>query len=64
MDTGLMTASDKLMYEMRQSTDEGKDISRYEGMMKEILALAPGAEKETRSLRCLDWMATPLPRED
>ena len=64
MDTGLITASDKLMYEMRQSTDEGKDISRYEGMMKEILALAPGAEKETRSLRCLDWMATLLPRED
>ena len=64
MDTGLMTASDKLIYEMRQSGDEGKDISRYESVMKQILALPPGEEKEERSLRCLDWMATLSPRED
>lgn len=64
MDVGLMTASDKLVYEMRQSRDEGKDISRYEAIMKEIIALPAGAEKEARSQRCLDWMATLSPAEN
>ena len=64
MDIGLMTASDKLKYEMRQSRDEGKDISRYEQIMKEIVALPAGEEKEARSLRCLDWMATLSPAQD
>lgn len=49
---------------MRQSKDEGKDISRYEAIMKEIIALPAGAEKEARSLRCLDWMATLSPAEN
>ncbi|MEG0766810.1 MAG: ADP-ribosylglycohydrolase family protein [Clostridia bacterium] len=64
MDTGLMTASDKLAYEMRQSRDEGRDISQYEAEMREILTMPAGDVREARSLRCLNWMATCPPRAE